>query len=68
VIPDDPSYNPRGGTITVGWYDNSIQPITDFYIKDANSFRQQTILDGADMTMGVFQVLEMKKDPNEGTE
>lgn len=68
VIPDDPNYNSKGGTIHLAWYPYNTATITNFYIRDANSFRQQTILDGADMTMGVFQVLEMKIDPNAGKE
>lgn len=62
VIPD-PEYTPKGGTIHVEWDRNELFGITKFYVKDEYSYRDQIILDGVDMTMGVFQVLEMKLDP-----
>lgn len=54
---------PKGGYATLNWFKNSYGPLTQYYIEDNDSFATQPILDGAYMSQGVFQLLEMKTKP-----
>lgn len=61
ATPDTPY---KGGSITLTWYNNFLNPVTNYYLEDIENIQKQPILDGADMTTGVFQVLESRVDWN----
>ena len=60
----DPTTPYKGGRVVMTWQRNSVYPITQYYLRNIDSFNTQPVLDGADMQFGIFQVLETRVNPN----